>query len=198
MNEGVIKFNYKWIKKPLPDTLNTGKLVTYRNKLYGYGLIGADKYGIGFGNISVLYKSSGKFIISGSDTGKIKTVRKHHFSLIHSVDVNNNFVSCTGMKVASSESMTHSIIYNLSSKIKCVIHVHNLRLWKKLINKVPTTDKRVSYGTPEMVYEIKRLWINSDLKKKKIIVMAGHKSGIIVFGESVESAYNLLMDYFRL
>jgi len=198
MNEGVIKFNYKWIKKPLPDTLNIGKLVTYRNKLYGSGLIGADKDGIGYGNISVLYKSSWKFIISGSDTGKIKSVRKHHFSLIHSVDAKKNFVSCTGMKVASSESMTHSIIYNLSSKIKCVIHVHNLRLWKKLINKVPTTDKRVSYGTSEMVCEIERLWVNSDLKRKKIIIMAGHKGGIIVFGESVESAYNLLMDYFRL
>jgi L-ribulose-5-phosphate 4-epimerase len=101
------------------------------------------------------------------------------------------------MKVASSESMTHNIIYNLSTEIKCVIHVHNLRLWKKLLNKVPTTAKNISYGTPEMANDIKRLWKNYDLKNKKILVMAGHKGGLVIFGESIESAYNLLMEYFN-
>ena len=177
MNEGVIKFNYDWKKKPLPANLHISKLISYRNKLYTDGLIGADKDGIGYGNISAIYKPSGKFIISASDTGKIKSARKSHFCIVNFVDVKKNFVSCTGMKVASSESMTHYIIYNLSSEIKCVIHVHNLRLWKKLLNKVPTTAISISYGTPEMAYEIKCLWSDSDLKEKKILVMAGHKGG---------------------
>lgn len=194
MNEGVIKFNYDWKKKPLPAPLNIVKLIKYRNKLYTDELIGADKDGIGYGNISASYKA-GKFIISGSDTGRIKSARKYHFCLVNSVGVKKNFVSCTGMKVASSESMTHYIIYNLSHEIKCVIHVHNLRLWKKLLNKVPTTAKNVSYGTPEMAINIKRLWNNSDLKNKKILVMNGHKGGLVVFGTSIEDAYNLIMDY---
>ena len=196
MNEGVIKFNYDWKKKPLPANLNISKLVSCRNKLYGDRLIGADKDGIGYGNISVLNKIR-KFIISGSDTGKIKSARKYHFSLVNSVVIEKNFVSCAGMKIASSESMTHDTIYNLSPEIKSVIHVHNLRLWKKLLNNVPTAAKNISYGTPEMAFEIKRLWINSDLKVKKILVMAGHKGGLVVFGESIENAYNILIEYFN-
>ena len=196
MNEGVIKFNYDWKKKPLPASLNISELVSYRNKLYTDGLIGTDKDGIGYGNISVLNKIR-KFIISGSDTGKIKSARKYHFSLVNSVVIEKNFVSCAGMKIASSESMTHDTIYNLSPEIKSVIHVHNLRLWKKLLNNVPTAAKNISYGTPEMAFEIKRLWINSDLKVKKILVMAGHKGGLVVFGESIENAYNILIEYFN-
>jgi ribulose-5-phosphate 4-epimerase/fuculose-1-phosphate aldolase len=115
--------------------------------------------------------------------------------MVNSVDVKKYFVSCTGMKVASSESMTHYIIYNLSHEIKCVIHVHNLRLWKKLLNNVPTTAKNVSYGTPEMAINIESLWNNSDLKNKKILVMNGHKGGLVVFGTNIEDAYNLIMDY---
>jgi hypothetical protein len=55
----------------------------------------------------------------------------------------------------------------------------------------------ISYGTPEMANDIKRLWNNSDLKNKKIIVMAGHKGGLVVFGKGIEDAYNLLMEYFN-
>jgi len=197
VQEGVIKFNYDWKKKPLPANLDISNLISFRNKLYTDGLIGADKNGIGYGNISMTHKPSGKFVISASDTGKIKSARKYHFTLVNSVEVKKNFVSCTGMKVASSESMTHDIIYNLSTEIKCVIHVHNLRLWKKLLEKVPTTAKNISYGTPEMANQIKRLWINSELKKKKILVMTGHKGGLVVFGKSIEDAYNLLMEYFN-
>ncbi|MFZ4591856.1 MAG: class II aldolase/adducin family protein [Ignavibacteria bacterium] len=162
-----------------------------------YGLIGADENGVGYGNISVRYKTSRQFIISASDTGKIKRARRFHFTMVNSVDIKKNFVSCTGMRAASSESMTHDIIYNLSSGIKCVIHVHNRRLWKKLLNKVPTTSKSISYGTSEMANDIRRLWVNSDLKEKRILVMAGHEGGLVVFGESIEEAYSLIMEYFN-
>jgi hypothetical protein len=162
-----------------------------------YGLIGADENGIGYGNISVRYKASDKFIISASDTGKIKRAGKYHFIVVNSVDIKKNFVTCAGMKAASSESMTHDIIYNLSAEIKCVIHVHNMKLWKKLLNKVPTTSKSISYGTPEMANDIRRLWVKSDLKKKRILVMAGHEGGLVVFGESIEETYSLIMKYFK-
>lgn len=195
MKDGVIKYNCEWKKKPLPENLNISELIKYRNKLYTHGLIGSDKNGIGYGNISTRYNPTGKFIISASATGNLKSARKLHFTLVNSVDTKKNFVSCTGMKAASSESMTHSIIYTLSPNIKSVIHIHNLRLWKKLLNKVPTTTKDITYGTPEMGNDIKRLWLTSELKQKKIIIMSGHKTGIIVFSESIASAYNLLMEY---
>ena len=195
MNEGVIKFVYEWKKKHLPEKKNISELILYRNKLYNDGLIGADKDGTGYGNISLRYGYTGKFIISGSDTGRIKTAGKNHFTLVNSVNVKKNLVYCTGMKVASSESMTHFIMYDLSREINCVIHVHNLRLWKALLNKVPTTSKNISYGSSAIVQEIIKLWQNSDLREKKIVVMNGHIGGLIVFGKSIKDVYNLLIDY---
>jgi len=192
-NEGVIKFKFDWKKEPLPRSVDISELISYRNKLYNIGLIGADKEGIGFGNISVLIKPSGEFVISASDTGRIKSARRFHFSLVQSVSIKDNFVSCIGMKPASSESMTHDIIYKLSPEVKSVLHVHSFRLWKKLMNKVPMTSKNISYGTSEMAYDIKRLWTQHDLKEKKILVMKGHTNGLIVFGDSLKSAYNTLL-----
>jgi len=37
----------------------------------------------------------------------------------------------------------------------------------------------VAYGTPEMAYEIIRLFKGSDVRSKKIFVMAGHRGGIL-------------------
>ena len=192
-NEGVIKFKFDWKKEPLPRSVDISELISYRNKLYNIGLIGADKEGIGFGNISVLIKPSGEFVISASDTGRIKSARRFHFSLVQSVSIKDNFVSCIGMKPASSESMTHDIIYKLSPEVKSVLHVHSFRLWKKLMNKVPMTSKNISYGTSEMAYDIKRLWTQHDLKEKKILVMKGHKNGLIVFEDSLKLEYKTLL-----
>lgn len=196
MKEGIIKFKYKWNMKPLPSSLDIHELISYRNKLYGLGLIGVDKEGIGYGNISVLHNPTGSFIISASDTGRIKVARKFHFTIVHSVSSIKNFVSCTGMKPASSESMTHDVIYKLSTDIKCVIHIHNLKLWKRLFNKVPTSSANIPYGTPEMALEVKRLWLKTNLKEKKFLVMGGHKEGLIIFGNNIESVFNLLTGYF--
>jgi len=194
--EGVIKFMYDWKKRPLPSSVNISELVMFRNMIARHGLIGAGMDGISFGNISIRFRSAGRFIISGSDTGRIRFASKSHFTLVENIDVKANFVSCRGVVAASSESMTHDMFYRLSPEIKCVIHVHNMKMWKKLINKVPATSAKAEYGTPEMAYEIKRLWQKSGLKEKKILVMSGHPSGLFVFGESIVEAFNLLMDYF--
>jgi L-ribulose-5-phosphate 4-epimerase len=197
VKEGVIKFKLIWKKKPLPLDADTLKLVMFRNMLASKGLIGADNDGIGYGNISVLYKSSSKFIISGSGTGIVKSARRFHFTLVNNADVRNNKVVCTGLYPASSESITHDMVYKLSPSVKSVIHVHSMKLWKKLLNKVPATSERITYGTPEMAYEIERLWNKSCLKEKNILIMAGHEGGLVVFGKSIKEAYNLLMGYYH-
>jgi L-ribulose-5-phosphate 4-epimerase len=195
MKEGIIKFQLNWKKKPLPKNLKLNDIVMFRNMLAARGLIGSDKNGIGYGNISILNKP-GEFVISGSGTGIIKSARKFHFTLVNSAEVRKNLVICTGLYPASSETITHDMIYKLSPAIKSVIHVHNMKLWKKLLNKVPATSENITYGTQEMAYEIRRLWNKSGLKEKKILVMAGHEGGLIVFGESIKEAYNLLMGYY--
>ena len=60
--------------------------------------------------------------------------------------------------------------------------------------KVSTTEKNVSYGTPEMAKEIIRLFKQDNLIDKKILVMSGHEEGIISFGANLEEAANILLD----
>ena len=57
----------------------------------------------------------------------------------------------------------------------------------------PTTSKTIAYGTPEMAYEIIRLFEVSDVRSKETIVMAGHQDGIVAFGKDLEAAFDVLM-----
>jgi ribulose-5-phosphate 4-epimerase/fuculose-1-phosphate aldolase len=104
---------------------------------------------------------------------------------------------CKGPIKASSESLTHAAIYRSDKKTNAIIHVHNLNIWTSLIDTVPTTLKHVQYGTPEMAYEIMRLFKETNFREK-IIVMAGHKSGIITFGNNLKEAGKVLLDYYHV
>ena len=95
---------------------------------------------------------------------------------------------------ASSESLTHALIYECSAAANAVIHIHNLNLWNRLIHHVPTSSKNISYGTPGMANEVKRLFDETTLSKEKIIVMGGHREGIISFGKNLEEAGSILID----
>jgi L-ribulose-5-phosphate 4-epimerase len=65
-------------------------------------------------------------------------------------------------------------------------------LWRTLLNRIPTTSNSVAYGTPEMAYEIMRLFRASDAQSREILVMAGHEGGIVTFGKNLEDAFAVL------
>jgi ribulose-5-phosphate 4-epimerase/fuculose-1-phosphate aldolase len=178
MEDGYIKFKAKWEKSPALPLRFIKNLNHWRNILYNLNLIGAYENGIGFGNISQRFSNSDHFIISGSGTG------------IFDLD-------CRGPIMASSESMSHGVIYRECRDIQGVIHIHNKPLWEKLMHKVPTTDNTAAYGTPEMAHEIMRLIKDSDLMEKKILVMEGHEEGIFTFGKTLEEAGEILLDYYQ-
>ncbi|MGZ3851376.1 MAG: hypothetical protein ACXVBX_01215, partial [Flavisolibacter sp.] len=75
-----------------------------------------------------------------------------------------------------------------------VIHIHSLDLWKRLMDQVPTSRENISYGTTEMANEIKRLFDETELSKEKIMVMKGHREGIISFGKDLDEAGNILLN----
>jgi hypothetical protein len=66
-----------------------------------------------------------------------------------------------------------------------------------LKNKIPTTDPEVEFGTPEMAGEIKRLMEQREVRIEKIIVMGGHKEGLITFGRDLDEAGEVLLKYFN-
>jgi Class II Aldolase and Adducin N-terminal domain. len=66
-------------------------------------------------------------------------------------------------------------------------------LWAALLNHAPTSSKAAEYGTPELAYEIMRLFKNGDVESRKILVMAGHEGGIVTFGKDFEEAFAAVM-----
>ena len=193
MDEGYIKFNCNWIRgRPIEK----GKLVEinkWRQNLYRLGLIGKYPNGVGFGNISI--REGSGFFITGSKTGGLSLLDENHYTKVVDFDLETNSLTCMGPIIASSESITHAVFYQVDPNINAVIHVHNNNLWKRLLGKVPTSAHDIPYGTPEIAREVLRLYKTKPFKKKRILVMAGHEDGIISFGENLEEAGKTLLDY---
>lgn len=190
MDEGYIKFTCNWEKKPikLRDS-DLFKINTYRSKLIQQNMIGKISNGPGFGNISI--KTADGFVITGSNTGHKNSLSISDCALVNYVDINKNRVACIGQTIASSESMTHAVIYK-NTMAHAVIHIHHKNLWKLLLNKLPTTKTEVPYGTPEMAIEIKQLIKNYT---SRLFILGGHEEGIIAYGNSLSEAYAEIMNH---
>jgi ribulose-5-phosphate 4-epimerase/fuculose-1-phosphate aldolase len=186
-NEGHIKFNCNWIEEELASEIIIEELNNWRQKLYNQQLIGAYPGGIGYGNISTRLADD-TFLITGAGTGNIKDLDHKHYTLVIGFDFDANTIICQGPIKASSESMTHAIIYASLPEVNAVVHIHHSGLWQKLLHKSPTTSPQVAYGTPEMANEIRRLLEATNFIKSQILVMAGHEDGLIAFGKDIAEA----------
>jgi L-ribulose-5-phosphate 4-epimerase len=151
-----------------------------------------DSNGIGFGNLSVRDDATGNFYITGSATGALAKLTPADCVRVAAYDFEQNWVRYEGSAVPSSESLTHAAIYKYEPTACAVIHCHDFALWGKLLHRIPTTSQAAAYGTPQMANEIIRLFDVGDLRSGKIFVMAGHESGIVVFGENFEEAFDIL------
>jgi L-ribulose-5-phosphate 4-epimerase len=194
-DEGVIKFTCRQLKTKAVRFEDFEELNRWRQILHDKGLIGENDEGIGYGNISMRGEED-QFFISGSATGGIITLGPENYSLVESFDLEHNSLVCKGAVKASSESMSHGALYRMSNEIKAVVHIHHLGMWDYYIDKLPTTKKDVAYGTPEMAFEIQRLYRESELPKVKAMVMGGHREGLISFGSSIKEASELILDYY--
>jgi L-ribulose-5-phosphate 4-epimerase len=192
MSESGIKFNCKWIKEKPLDIQYIKELNNWRDKLYKLGLIGVYPTGIGYGNISIRFGQN-KFIITGAASGKLKSLTARHYTQVTEYDLTRNSLTTVGPIKASSESLTHAAIYDYDEHINAVIHIHHLELWKKLLNRIPTTEN-AEYGTSAMANEIVRLFNQTNLSEHKILVMAGHQEGIVSFGKNLTEAGEKILD----
>jgi ribulose-5-phosphate 4-epimerase/fuculose-1-phosphate aldolase len=150
-----------------------------------------DASGIGFGNLSVRDNASG-FHITGSGTGGLPELTLADYTKVVAYDFAGNWLRCEGPAIASSESLTHAAVYASEPTAGAVIHCHNSKLWAALLDRAPTTSKAAEYGTPELAFAVERLFKSSDVKARKIFVMAGHEGGVVVFGKNLGEAFALL------
>lgn len=169
------------------------KLNAYRRKLLKQRLMGVDSNGVGFGNLSVRDGVNGNFYITGSATGGLPELMPTDCVRVVAYDFARNWLRYEGAAIPSSESLTHAAIYESDPTTSAVIHCHDSDLWTRLLDRVPTTSKPIAYGTPEMAYEIMRLFKLSDVRSRKIFVLAGHEGGIVTFGKSFQDAFDVLM-----
>ena len=161
-------------------------------------LIGAYENGVGFGNISMRIRGGNQFVITGSATGEIPELEPGHYVKVTSFNINDNAVQCVGPLKASSESLTHAAIYSADQGVNAIIHIHSIDLWNNLIYKVPTTNPGMDYGTPGLAKDVSRLFGESDVIEKRIIVMAGDRAGLLTFGHDMDEAVNILMGYLKI
>lgn len=198
MNEGYIKFNCDWKQQEIQmNEAIFQELEKQRSRLYELGLIGINPDGIGFGNISVRVDNENKFIITGSSTGQFHSLKLSHYSLVTKFNFEKNSVSCTGITKASAESLTHAAVYEALPEVGAVVHIHSLLLWQKLLNKYPTTSETIEYGTPEMALAVKELAKVANSHFEKIIIMGGHREGILAFARSLEDATSAIINIYN-
>ena len=196
--EGVVKFNCHWNQSgPVISDEQYEIINSWREILYNMNMIGAYENGVGFGNLSMRIKGRNQFIITGSATGEIPDLEPGHYVKVSSFNIDDNAVQCIGPLKASSESLTHAAIYLADPGVNAVVHVHNIDLWNDLIHNVPTTNPSHDYGTLALAKDIFRLFSDSDVIEKRIIIMAGDRAGILCFGNDMDEAVNVLMSYIK-
>jgi L-ribulose-5-phosphate 4-epimerase len=191
IDEGYVKFAARWERGPAP--LGIEDLVAVRNGLHAMGLIGEYvEVGIGYGNVSKRIGDSQRFTVSGTATGNIAMATADHFSEVREWSIEENSVSCIGPVAASSESLTHAMLYACDPRIGAVLHVHHRGFWEHLLRTRQSTGAGIAYGTPAMAMEMARLLKTPGIWEYPIIAMAGHEEGIVAFGGNLHTAMEKL------
>jgi hypothetical protein len=194
-DEGYIKYQAHWDKKPIeiPDDV-LSEINHYRSLLMEMGMMGKIKDGSSFGNISVREQEN-RFYISGSDTGMLKHLCPEHMTMVTLCQPTKNQITFRGTLAASSESMSHALVYETNAASNAVIHVHHAYLWKKYCHILPTTPANIAYGTPDMALAIETLIQNNPLEQ--IIILGGHTDGIIGYGADLKSAFSAINEWYK-
>jgi len=207
VTEGVIKFAAQHDRSALePGRYGklAAKLIAWREVLAKLQLVGQDpeRYGgAGYGNVSARVGPAGArgaraMLITGTQTGGLARIGLSHLCLVDRYDYQCNRVHSRGLTEPSSETMTHGAIYDVSPAIRFVYHAHSPTIWRHAAAlRIPTTDPRIPYGTPEMAVAVQRLYSSSTLPAVRIVAMGGHEDGVLVFGHSPDEAGEALIRY---
>lgn len=190
---GSVKFTYEHVLSVPTKFAAFDELNACRRKLLALRLVGIGKDGIGFGNLSARDGATSDFYITGSGTGGLAELEPAHCAKVTAYDLGRNWLRCEGALVASSESLTHAAIYEADSSVSAIIHCHSAPMWKRWREVEPTTALSIEYGTPEMAQEVMRVFRETNVKKTKMFVMAGHEEGIVAFGRNFDDAFAVLM-----
>jgi ribulose-5-phosphate 4-epimerase/fuculose-1-phosphate aldolase len=198
--EGVTKFSTTHARAPLSSLERdvARSLCGWRAVLFRLGLVGRDpqRYGgAAYGNVSARVgpfpgeRGARAFVVSGTQTGDLPEVDVDHFCTVTRYELRRNHVVSHGPIAPSSESMTHGAVYDVSPTVRAVLHVHAPMIFRAAAAlSLPCTAAGIDYGTPEMAWEVARLWRSTALPEVGVFAMTAHEDGIIAFGRSLDEA----------
>ncbi len=208
VDEGAIKFEAAHRDSPLPARRfgeAACRLIAWREIFAKTGLVGQEPGlygGFGYGNVSCrvgppsMPRRRRAFLITGTQTSGKACMSLADLCVVESCQPRRNRVESYGASMPSSESLTHGAIYDLGSHIRFVFHAHSPTIWRRTeMLRIPITDRRVPYGTPEMAREVERLWRSSPLPDLGMLAMGGHEDGVIAFGRSAEEAGEVMLRF---
>lgn len=190
---GSVKFSYELVETELAPFPGFDGLNACRRQLQQLRLLGVDKSGIGFGNISVRDGGTSDFYITGSGTGGLPMLTLRDCARVTAVDFERNWLRCEGVTVASAESLTHAAVYAADAEARAVIHAHSDKFWAELCRVGAATSSQAEYGTPAMAHEVARLFREMRVRERKVFAMGGHEEGVIAFGATLPDAFNGLI-----
>ncbi len=208
VDEGAIKFHAAHRREPLEPRRHAElacRLIAWREILAKTGLVGQEPGlygGFGYGNVSGRVGAPGRsrrqraFLITGTQTSGRACVTLDDFCVVERYDERQNRVESHGAILPSSESMTHGAVYDLGPHIRFVFHTHSATIWQRARPlRLPTTDSKAAYGTPEMAREVGRLYHATALAETQILAMGGHEDGILAFGRTAEEVGEVMLRY---
>ena len=183
-----LKFHYESSGGELAPFPGFEELNAGRQEVRRLGLLGVDESGTGFGNVSLRDGATDSFYITGSGTGVLPTLGLQDYAKVVAWNFDLNWLRCEGRAIASAESLTHAAVYSMAAQVRVVVHGHDRRLWQGLRERGSATELDAPYGTPEMAREVERLFRETDVRNRKIFAMAGHRDGIVAFGQDFREA----------
>jgi hypothetical protein len=182
----VIKFDFESSECDLAPFPGFEELNAARQEVQQLGLLGVDKNGVGFGNISL--REGAAFYITGSGTGALPALTLRDYAKVVAWDFDRNWLRCEGRVIASAESLTHAAVYSMAAEAGAVVHAHDRARWHELRKRGPATAADVTYGTLEMTREVQRLFRETNVRATRRFAMAGHADGIVAFGPHLREA----------
>jgi L-ribulose-5-phosphate 4-epimerase len=198
MDEGYNKFECIWEQKSITIPLIPLTLLNkWRSHLKELDMIGQTAEGLSFGSLSFKNTNDLTFFINGNNTSEVDFLEPEDITWIEKADIENNTIWSTGKTKPGSEAFAHSVLYQANPQVKAVIQVHCADIWKKNLNKMPTTSAKAGYGTTAFAGEIESLLKSSDLTANPLIIVGGYKDKIFSFGPNLNVVGEALLKAYR-
>ncbi|MDO8339768.1 MAG: class II aldolase/adducin family protein [Candidatus Burarchaeum sp.] len=137
------------------------------------------------GNLSIRCETGGKegqsFLITPTGTG-LANVKAREVALVRDFDFDSNILRrALGLRMPSSETPMHSLIYSRMPGVNAIAHLHaDSLLDEKNASKlgITVTERALPYGTKESA-----LAASNALEHSDVIIMRGH--GVVAVGSKI-------------